>query len=162
MDAILSTFGTEVQVLVCHWHIRRAWEKKVRQIIDRSKARLVLQILKLYVKKACVYLSSLMYAKDPEDFEEGAQKSFKEENIYYEIVVREGVLHSCTCPDFYFNRILCKHIFLCNRVRDIPLHRVGISRSIQSVRPVNEADNDKIEEIEEIRSQGSEKVLYRK
>ncbi|KAI7850608.1 hypothetical protein BDC45DRAFT_518045, partial [Circinella umbellata] len=24
MDAILSTFGTEVQVLVCHWHIRRA------------------------------------------------------------------------------------------------------------------------------------------
>ncbi|KAG2221180.1 hypothetical protein INT45_007757 [Circinella minor] len=58
--------------------------------------------------------------------------------------------------------LLCKHIFLCNRVRDIPLHRVSISRSIQPVRPVNEADNDKIEEIEEIRSQGSEKVLYRK
>ncbi|KAG2216254.1 hypothetical protein INT45_013797, partial [Circinella minor] len=33
-------------------------------------------------------------------------KSFKKENIYYEIAVREGVLHSCTCPDFYFNRIL--------------------------------------------------------
>ena len=56
-------------------------------------------------------------------------------------------MHSCTCPDFYFNRILCKHIFLCNRVCDIPLHRVGISRSIQPVRPVNEADNGKIEEI---------------
>ncbi|KAI7856415.1 hypothetical protein BDC45DRAFT_567451 [Circinella umbellata] len=76
-----------------------------------------------------------------------AQKSFTKENIYYEIVVREGVLHSCTCPDFYFNHILCKHIFLCNRVRDIPLHRVGISRSIQPVRPVNKADNGKIEEI---------------
>ncbi|KAI7846621.1 hypothetical protein BDC45DRAFT_583432 [Circinella umbellata] len=74
-------------------------------------------------------------------------KSFTKENIYYEIVVREGVLHSCTCPDFYFNRILCKHIFLCNSVRDIPLHHVGISRSIQPVRPVNEADNEKIEEI---------------
>ncbi|KAG2220579.1 hypothetical protein INT45_008760, partial [Circinella minor] len=74
-------------------------------------------------------------------------KSFKKENIYYEIAVREGVLHSCTCPDFYFNRILCKHIFLCNRVRDIPLHRVGISRSAQPVRPINETDNDKIEEI---------------
>ena len=62
-------------------------------------------------------------------------------------MVREGVLHSCTYPDFYFNYILCKHIFLCNHVRDIPLRRVGISRSIQPVRPVNEADNEKIEEI---------------
>ncbi|KAG2223095.1 hypothetical protein INT45_008943 [Circinella minor] len=67
MDAILSTFGTEVQVLVCHWHIRREWKKKLK----KSKARLALQILKFYVKKACVYLSLLMYAKDPEDFEEG-------------------------------------------------------------------------------------------
>ena len=33
MDAILSTFGTEVQVLVCHWHIRRAWEKKLNRYV---------------------------------------------------------------------------------------------------------------------------------
>ncbi|KAG2215070.1 hypothetical protein INT45_014325 [Circinella minor] len=187
MDAILSMFGTKVQVLVCHWHIRRAWEKKVKEI----KSSISTADSKALRKKACVYLSSLMYAKNPEEFDTiyitslswvrrcelnerrkkrhqreyeldddtaaeyisivDAQKicvkSFKKENIYYEIAVREGVLHSCTCPDFYFNHILCKHNFLCNRVYDIPLHHVGISRSAQPIRPINEADNDKIEEM---------------
>ncbi|KAG2227481.1 hypothetical protein INT45_007507 [Circinella minor] len=159
--------------------------KKVKQI----KSSISTADSKALCKKACVYLSSLMHAKNPEEFDVrqsilqvfhrfedvsltkeekkrhqtayeldddtaaeyisivDAQKLFKKENIYYEIAVREGVLHSCTCPDFYFNRILCKHIFLCNRVRDIPLHSVGISRSVQPVRSINEADNDKIEKI---------------
>ncbi|KAG2215688.1 hypothetical protein INT45_008276 [Circinella minor] len=59
MDAILSTFGTQVQVLVCHWHIRRAWEKKLNNTADSKALR----------KKARVYSSSLMYAKDPEEFD---------------------------------------------------------------------------------------------
>ncbi|KAI7846568.1 hypothetical protein BDC45DRAFT_529041 [Circinella umbellata] len=35
----------------------------------KIKARLVLQISKALRKKAHVYLSSLMYAKDPEEFD---------------------------------------------------------------------------------------------
>ncbi|KAI7846974.1 hypothetical protein BDC45DRAFT_45519 [Circinella umbellata] len=62
MNAILSMmFGTKVQVLVCHWHIRRAWEKNIKSSISTADS-------KALHKKARVYLSSLMYAKDPEEF----------------------------------------------------------------------------------------------
>ncbi|PHZ09398.1 uncharacterized protein RHIMIDRAFT_262632, partial [Rhizopus microsporus ATCC 52813] len=44
-------------------------------------------------------------------------KSFTDDYIWYEIELKNGHLFRCNCPD---NLKFCKHIFLVNRVADVP------------------------------------------
>ncbi|KAI8971372.1 hypothetical protein BDB01DRAFT_811576 [Pilobolus umbonatus] len=43
--------------------------------------------------------------------------SFSLEDIVYS-VVEEGMMRSCTCQDFRWNAIACKHMYLLARVQD--------------------------------------------
>jgi len=44
-------------------------------------------------------------------------KSFTDDYIWYDVLLKDGVLHRCNCPDISKH---CKHIFLVSRVTDIP------------------------------------------
>jgi hypothetical protein len=40
IGAIRETFGNDVSVLLCHWHIKRAWEKKIKSEIRVNQSTL--------------------------------------------------------------------------------------------------------------------------
>ncbi|KAI8989535.1 hypothetical protein BDB01DRAFT_782232 [Pilobolus umbonatus] len=43
--------------------------------------------------------------------------SFSLEDMVYSVVMEEGMMKSCTCQDFRWNAIACKHIYLLARMQ---------------------------------------------
>ncbi|KAG1040313.1 hypothetical protein G6F43_012307 [Rhizopus delemar] len=66
IGAIRSVFGDVVQVLLCHWHIKRAWETHIKKDIKVDKATKQSENVRSAVRAS---LNSMMYAKSCEEFD---------------------------------------------------------------------------------------------
>ncbi|KAG1042622.1 hypothetical protein G6F43_011853 [Rhizopus delemar] len=66
IGAIRSVFGDAVQVLLCHWHIKRAWETHIKKDIKVNKATEQSENVRSAVRTS---LNSMMYAKSCEEFD---------------------------------------------------------------------------------------------
>ncbi|CEP17264.1 hypothetical protein [Parasitella parasitica] len=66
IGAIQNVFKNEVQVLLCHWHIKRAWETNIKKHIKEDKATKEAEGRRVSVRAA---LNGLMYAKTSEEFD---------------------------------------------------------------------------------------------
>ncbi|KAG1141339.1 hypothetical protein G6F36_015709 [Rhizopus arrhizus] len=66
IGAIRSVFGDAVQVLLCHWHIKRAWETHIKKDIKVDKATKQSENVRSAVRAS---LNSMMYAKSCEEFD---------------------------------------------------------------------------------------------
>ncbi|CEI91141.1 hypothetical protein RMCBS344292_05441 [Rhizopus microsporus] len=64
--AIRDVFEGSVQILLCHWHIKRAWETHVKRDVKISKST---QDTKLVRDRAHANLNSMMYSETPEAFD---------------------------------------------------------------------------------------------
>ncbi|KAG1501015.1 hypothetical protein G6F53_011179 [Rhizopus delemar] len=66
VGAIRSVFGDAVQVLLCHWYIKRAWETHIKKDIEVNKATEQSENVRSAVRTS---LNSMMYAKSCEEFD---------------------------------------------------------------------------------------------
>jgi hypothetical protein len=65
ISAIKETFGSDVSILLCHWHIKRAWEKHLKTNIKiHNSTKETVQARNI----AGGYLNAMMYAETQEDF----------------------------------------------------------------------------------------------
>ena len=53
-------------------------------------------------------------------------QSFTNNDIFYQVEVDNNQMIKCTCEDFEYNRIACKHMYLLHRFKDtIQLYQGG-------------------------------------
>lgn len=36
ISAIKEVFGNQVKILLCHWHLKRSWERKIKSTVSTS------------------------------------------------------------------------------------------------------------------------------
>ncbi|KAG0180861.1 hypothetical protein DFQ28_000321, partial [Apophysomyces sp. BC1034] len=57
-------------------------------------------------------------------------KSFNQDNISYIVAIEANVMKSCTCNDFTWHKLACKHMYLLHRAKpSIQVLKVNISMS---------------------------------
>ncbi|CEI92687.1 hypothetical protein RMCBS344292_06940 [Rhizopus microsporus] len=61
--------------------------------------------------------TSMVQRSEDDDDDMYDCKSFTDDYIWYEVEMKNGHLFRCNCPE---DSKLCKHIFLVNRVADVP------------------------------------------
>ncbi|RCH85252.1 hypothetical protein CU097_000999, partial [Rhizopus azygosporus] len=122
--AIRDVFEDSVQVLLCHWHIWRAWDSKLKAVT--LKCLYGFQTVKLSScdmkkkKLACAFdkdAATSMAQRSEEEDDMYDYKPFTDDYIWYEAKLKNDHLFRCNCPD---GSKLCKHIFLVNRVTNVP------------------------------------------
>jgi hypothetical protein len=59
IGAIREAFGQNVSVLLCHWHIKRAWEKKIKSDIKVNQSTIETTRARTSTR---IMLNNLMYA----------------------------------------------------------------------------------------------------
>jgi hypothetical protein len=70
MAAITSAFGDSVQILICHWHILRAWKKNIAQkVMVKPGVRKISAEVVAHREEAFHVLAAMMYASDETGFE---------------------------------------------------------------------------------------------
>ncbi|CEI92910.1 hypothetical protein RMCBS344292_07157 [Rhizopus microsporus] len=77
--AIRGVFEGSVQILLCHWHIKRAWETHIKRGISKST-----HDIKLVRDRVHANLNIMMYSETPEAFDL-AHQLFLAENKEFEV-----------------------------------------------------------------------------
>ncbi|CAO3664065.1 unnamed protein product [Rhizopus microsporus] len=88
-SAIRDVFEGPVQILLFHWHIKRAWETHIKRDAKISKSS---HDTKLVRDRVCANLNSMMYSETPKAFDL-AYQLFLAENMEFEVFLA------------YFNRL---------------------------------------------------------
>ncbi|SAL97502.1 hypothetical protein [Absidia glauca] len=102
--AILEVFGDTVDILLCHWHIKRAWDSHIKKDGQTSTR-----------PRRCGMLYDVK-------IDENLYKcqSFTNTDIVYSVVVLpSGYIVSNPCPAV---NGICKHMFLVSRIKVIPYY----------------------------------------
>ena len=86
-------------------------------------------------------------------------KSFTTSTTYYLLSLQqygpaEFTIVSCTCPDFNLSHIICKHMFLVNRINQIPIQTHALKYNpIAPIPPQQYIDRNTNQELQQLLSQ---------
>ncbi|PHZ13386.1 uncharacterized protein RHIMIDRAFT_291131 [Rhizopus microsporus ATCC 52813] len=95
--AIRDAFEGFVQTLLCHWHIKRAWETHVKRGVKISRPT---HDTKLVRDRVCANLNSMMYSETPKAFDL-ARQLFLAENKEFE----NASFHTNNLIESYHNQL---------------------------------------------------------
>ncbi|KAI8889599.1 hypothetical protein K501DRAFT_315026 [Backusella circina FSU 941] len=130
IGAIKSVFGNQVNVLLCHWHIWRAWEKNMKKEVKVANATKETKIVHERIRSL---LSRMMHAPSEEEFFVGYNclKTFVEVEYssFLTYFDKQWIMYLCQDASFHTNNLIESYhnqlkSFYLGRSRNVSVDRL--------------------------------------